>query len=138
MKRFSTSVIFAAARARRYPQWRVARRFLFSQPAARRPSMARRARFPSSRPSARHTSPLATRARVCAPYDNVVSVSDPVVGDVVDTRYELRRLIARGGMGLVFEAHHRFTRRTVALKLLPDDLRLQKERAGDCCARPTR
>ena len=46
---------------------------------------------------------------------------------MVDTRYELRRLIARGGMGLVFEAHHRFTRRAVALKLLPDELRQVKE-----------
>jgi serine/threonine-protein kinase len=57
-------------------------------------------------------------------------VSDSLVGGIVDTRYELRRLIARGGMGLVFEAHHRFTRRAVALKLLPDDLRSQKEMRG--------
>jgi serine/threonine-protein kinase len=57
-------------------------------------------------------------------------VGDPAVGDIVDTRYELRRLIARGGMGLVFEAHHRFTRRAVALKLLPDDSRALKEHRG--------
>jgi serine/threonine protein kinase len=54
-------------------------------------------------------------------------VSESLVGGTVDTRYELRRLIARGGMGLVFEAHHRFTRRAVALKLLPDELRTRKE-----------
>ncbi|MBV9946339.1 MAG: protein kinase [Myxococcales bacterium] len=54
-------------------------------------------------------------------------MSDAVAGATVDTRYEVRRLIARGGMGLVFEAHHRFTRRTVALKLLPDVLRTQPE-----------
>jgi serine/threonine protein kinase len=54
-------------------------------------------------------------------------VSEPLVGETVDTRYELRRLIARGGMGLVFEAHHRFTRRAVALKLLPGELRGRKE-----------
>jgi serine/threonine protein kinase len=54
-------------------------------------------------------------------------VSEPLVGESVDTRYELRRLIARGGMGLVFEAHHKFTRRAVALKLLPADLRGRKE-----------
>ena len=30
-------------------------------------------------------------------------------------------------MGLVFEAHHKFTRRSVAVKLLPDDLLLQNE-----------
>jgi serine/threonine-protein kinase len=57
-------------------------------------------------------------------------VSEALVGETVDTRYELRRLIARGGMGLVFEAHHRFTRRTVALKLLPDELRAKKEARG--------
>lgn len=57
-------------------------------------------------------------------------MSDSLVGGIVDTRYELRRLIARGGMGLVFEAHHRFTRRAVALKLLPDEVRSQKEMRG--------
>ena len=65
-----------------------------------------------------------------ASYDTVRRVSEPLVGETVDTRYELRRLIARGGMGLVFEAHHRFTRRAVALKLLPDDLRGKKEIRG--------
>jgi serine/threonine protein kinase len=54
-------------------------------------------------------------------------VTEPLVGAIVDTRYELRRLVARGGMGLVFEAHHRFTRRTVALKLLRDENRTHKE-----------
>ncbi|MGH7294063.1 MAG: serine/threonine-protein kinase [Polyangiaceae bacterium] len=57
-------------------------------------------------------------------------MSEPLVGATVDTRYELRRLIARGGMGLVFEAHHRFTRRAVALKLLPEELRGKKEIRG--------
>jgi serine/threonine-protein kinase len=57
-------------------------------------------------------------------------VSEPLVGATVDTRYELRRLIARGGMGLVFEAHHRFTRRAVALKLLPEEMRGKKEVRG--------
>ncbi len=57
-------------------------------------------------------------------------MSDSLVGGIVDTRYELRRLIARGGMGLVFEAHHRFTRRAVALKLLPEEARGQKEMRG--------
>jgi serine/threonine protein kinase len=57
-------------------------------------------------------------------------VTEALVGETVDTRYELRRLIAHGGMGLVFEAAHRFTRRVVALKLLPDTLRSQKEARG--------
>ncbi len=50
-------------------------------------------------------------------------MAEPVAGDIVDTRYELRRLVARGGMGLVYETHHLFTRRTVALKLLSEELR---------------
>ena len=57
-------------------------------------------------------------------------MSEPLVGEVVDTRYELRRLIARGGMSLVFEAHHKFTRRAVALKLLPSELRGKREVRG--------
>ncbi|HEX3346123.1 MAG TPA: serine/threonine-protein kinase, partial [Polyangiaceae bacterium] len=57
-------------------------------------------------------------------------MSEPLVGDVVDTRYELRRLIARGGMSLVFEAHHKFTRRAVALKLLPEELRGKRDIRG--------
>jgi serine/threonine protein kinase len=57
-------------------------------------------------------------------------VGEELVGETVDTRYELRRLIAHGGMGLVFEAHHKFTRRVVALKLLPPDLRDKDEARG--------
>ena len=57
-------------------------------------------------------------------------MTDSLVGETVDTRYELRRLIAHGGMGMVFEAAHKFTRRVVALKLLPDTLRPQKEARG--------
>ena len=68
--------------------------------------------------------------RGSSPCDIVGEVTEALVGETVDTRYELRRLIAHGGMGLVFEAAHKFTRRAVALKLLPDDLRAQKEARG--------
>lgn len=64
---------------------------------------------------------------MAASYGTLRRVSEPLVGEVVDTRYELRRLIARGGMGLVFEAHHKFTRRAVALKLMPGELRARKD-----------
>jgi serine/threonine protein kinase len=60
-------------------------------------------------------------------YGILEEVTEALVGETVDTRYELKRLIARGGMGLVFEAHHRFTRRSVAVKLLAEDQREQKE-----------
>jgi len=40
------------------------------------------------------------------------------VGDDIDGRYELRREIGAGGSSRVFEAVHRFTRRSVALKVV--------------------
>jgi serine/threonine protein kinase len=40
------------------------------------------------------------------------------VGTTVDRRYLLKREIARGGAGAVFEAEHIYTQRSVALKLL--------------------
>jgi serine/threonine protein kinase len=49
------------------------------------------------------------------------------VGDLVDRRYELRREIARGGAGAVFEAEHRYTGRSVAVKLLLETSARQPE-----------
>ena len=43
------------------------------------------------------------------------------VGSVVDRRYRLKREIARGGAGAVFEAEHLYTSRPVAIKLLLED-----------------
>ncbi|HYO97600.1 MAG TPA: serine/threonine-protein kinase [Polyangiaceae bacterium] len=40
------------------------------------------------------------------------------VGTVVDRRYRLKREIARGAAGVVYEAQHLYTKRAVALKLL--------------------
>jgi eukaryotic-like serine/threonine-protein kinase len=40
------------------------------------------------------------------------------IGSVVDRRYRLKREIARGGAGAVFEAEHLYTSRAVAIKLL--------------------
>ncbi len=43
------------------------------------------------------------------------------VGSIVDRRYRLKREIARGGAGAVFEAEHLYTGRTVAIKLLIEE-----------------
>ncbi|MEM6962070.1 MAG: serine/threonine protein kinase, partial [Myxococcota bacterium] len=39
-------------------------------------------------------------------------------GDVIDGKYHLTRLIAEGGMGLVFSASHLVTKEDLCLKLL--------------------
>ncbi len=46
----------------------------------------------------------------------------PTVGDVIDGKIELLRLLGGGGMGMVFEALNRRTGRHVAVKLLRRDL----------------
>jgi serine/threonine protein kinase len=42
----------------------------------------------------------------------------PLVGRVIDGRYQILRLIGAGGMGEVFEAYNRTLRRTVAIKVV--------------------
>jgi serine/threonine protein kinase len=49
--------------------------------------------------------------------------SHPMHGDVVAGRYTLAREIARGGMGAVFEGKQRFTGRTLAVKLVPSEVK---------------
>lgn len=48
-------------------------------------------------------------------------MTEPSVGDLVDGRYHLQREIARGGMGVVFEAEHVVLARSVAVKMLTGD-----------------
>jgi serine/threonine-protein kinase len=43
------------------------------------------------------------------------------IGDIVDDKYEIRRELGRGAGGVVYEAVHTFTGRTVALKMLAPD-----------------
>jgi serine/threonine protein kinase len=49
------------------------------------------------------------------------------IGAIVDRRYMLKREIARGGAGAVFEAEHLYTKRSVALKLLIPEQRTAPE-----------
>lgn len=50
------------------------------------------------------------------------SVSDPMVGNVLDGRYAIERKIARGGMATVYEATDRRLDRTVAVKIMHEGL----------------
>jgi serine/threonine protein kinase len=43
---------------------------------------------------------------------------DPLIGRIVDNRYELTQLLGVGGMGRVYLAKHRFLERDVAVKIL--------------------
>ncbi|HEV8549174.1 MAG TPA: protein kinase [Polyangiaceae bacterium] len=50
--------------------------------------------------------------------DDAASEAALAVGTTLGDRFELRRLIGRGGMGVVYEARHLVTQRVGALKLL--------------------
>lgn len=52
---------------------------------------------------------------------SIPKAADPLVGTVVDGRYQVIAKIAEGGMGRVYRAHHRTANRTVALKVLMGD-----------------
>src|SRR4030095_6008312 len=53
--------------------------------------------------------------------------SDPYIGQVLDEKYQLERLLGRGGMGSVYLASHMGTERYVALKLItPQFMRNQE------------
>ena len=53
------------------------------------------------------------------------------VGTLVAQRYRLTRLIGKGGMGVVFEGRHEWTRRRVAIKLLRPHLLEQDPSLAD-------
>jgi eukaryotic-like serine/threonine-protein kinase len=48
-------------------------------------------------------------------------VEDLEPGLIIDNRYEVRRLLGRGGMSTVYEVEHRYTTRHLALKVLNPD-----------------
>ena len=43
------------------------------------------------------------------------------VGTILDGKYEIKREIARGGMGIVYEAYHKYTHKRVAIKVILAD-----------------
>ncbi len=47
---------------------------------------------------------------------------EATAGDLVDRRYRIRHEVARGAMGVVFEAEHVLTRQVVALKMLTSEV----------------
>ena len=48
-------------------------------------------------------------------------MSNPIIsniGMVLDGKYKITREIARGGMGIIYEAHHKYTHKRVAIKVI--------------------
>jgi serine/threonine-protein kinase len=49
---------------------------------------------------------------------NIADPNDPLIGRVLDSRYQLTNLLGMGGMGRVYLAQHLFLERPVAVKIL--------------------
>src|SRR5258706_4730697 len=59
----------------------------------------------------------------------MTGVEGNLVGTVVDRRYRLKREVAAGGVGVVYEGEHLFTKRSVALKqLTPEHAHIRESR----------
>jgi serine/threonine protein kinase len=56
-----------------------------------------------------------------------VDANGTAVGALVGGKYRIVRLLARGGMGVVYEAQHTLVRRRFAIKFLRRDLALRRE-----------
>ncbi|MCC6216653.1 MAG: serine/threonine protein kinase [Polyangiaceae bacterium] len=75
-------------------------------------------------------------ARFC-PFDGqrlvpaieVAPPQDPLVGSLVDDRYEILAVLGEGGMGTVYRVRHRHLGRTLALKALRRDLARESDLA---------
>ncbi len=74
---------------------------------------------PSSKPELSQESDQAT-----------IDHDDPLVGSLLDGRYQIEQLLDEGGMGRVYRARHRDLDRTVAIKVLHADLALHKKLAA--------
>ena len=74
--------------------------------------------------------------------DNTTATSNSTVltiGMILDGTYEIRREIARGGMGIVYEAYHKFFNKKVAIKIILsitiDSLQLKRfQKEIEACA----
>ena len=57
-------------------------------------------------------------------------LGDPLIGSIIETRYEVMELLGEGGMGHVYEVRHVALDRRFAMKILRRDLARDEELAG--------
>ena len=63
------------------------------------------------------------------------NIGDPLVGDVIDGRYEILAKLARGGMSVVYRAHDRRLGRVVAIKVMREGLAPSRSDEADFARR---
>jgi serine/threonine protein kinase len=64
------------------------------------------------------------------PLNEIIFIDTPLetyVGEILDDKYRLERLLGKGGMGAVYLATHLGTDRYVALKLIAPQFHAQRE-----------
>ncbi len=59
---------------------------------------------------------------ICLPHMGKVPPNDPLIGMVLEDRYEIKRKLGEGGMGAVYEGIHLLIRKRVAIKCLHAEL----------------
>ena len=50
--------------------------------------------------------------------DKISNLGASYVGIILDSKYEIKQEIARGGMGIIYEAYHKYTHQRVAIKVI--------------------
>ena len=61
------------------------------------------------------------------PLDVAPADESSYIGSLIDGRYQIRRLIGRGGMGSVYEVLHVHMQKVLAMKLLHEDMVVRKQ-----------
>src|ERR1041384_1065351 len=49
-------------------------------------------------------------------------IQDPLIGSIIAEKYQVERLVGRGGMGAVYEGKHLLLERPVAIKVMQGEM----------------
>jgi serine/threonine protein kinase len=76
----------------------------------------------SPNPMAQTADPVPLSSLPAPNSNGTASVKDPLVGHVLDGKYEITRVVGHGGMSVVYEAKHLLMNKVIALKLMHSHL----------------